>query len=460
MAPQRIRTADLVRLFNAINRPLYVLDEQLTVCFCNEACAEWIGPAAGELLGRRCTYRSRPADEGAASPQTVADGLCPPPSVLEGRAVAGIVTAAGGARRRARFVPFGPSDRQVLAVMALLEPTDLAETDEPAAPGGLEPVEPRADQLHDHIRRFRQEAAGRYGADRLLGSSPAMRLARLRIELAAATRASVLVVGPVGSGRQHVAHAIHYARDPRREGTLIPVDCAVLDTDLIRSTVQTLAANPLGERAARSTLLLAEADLMPSEVPADVAAALAGRSFPLGVVATATTPLETLAAAGRCHPQLAAVLSTIVIRLPPLAQRREDVPLLAQMFLEEINAQTARQLAGFSPAALDRLDAYAWPGNVDELAAVVAEAHQRARGRQIEPDDLPEQLRHAAAAAAHPPREEETIQLDEFLGRIERELIARAVARAKGNKTRAAALLGMTRPRLYRRMVQLGLEKE
>ena len=88
----------------------------------------------------------------------------------------------------------------------------------------------------------------------------------------------------------------------------------------------------------------------------------------------------------------------------------------------------------------------------------MAEAHQRAAGPEIDVADLPERLHWAAQAAAQPRRAEETIVLDEYLGRVERELIRRALARAKGNKARAARLLGMTRPRLYRRMVQLGLE--
>jgi DNA-binding NtrC family response regulator len=104
------------------------------------------------------------------------------------------------------------------------------------------------------------------------------------------------------------------------------------------------------------------------------------------------------------------------------------------------------------------LDAYAWPGNLDELARVVAEAHRRVEGPQVGAGDLPDRIRLAAEAAAYPPRPEETIVLDEFLAGVERELIRRALAQAKGNKAKAARLLGMTRPRLYRRLVQLGLE--
>ena len=177
------------------------------------------------------------------------------------------------------------------------------------------------------------------------------------------------------------------------------------------------------------------------------------------LIATAEQSLLELARRGRCREDLAALLSTIAIELPPLAQRREDLPLLAQLFLEEANARGGKQLGGFSPEALDRLDGYSWPGNLDELAQTVAESHARAEGPLVQAEDLPERLRWAAETILRPRRKDETIVLDEFLGRIERELIRRALARAKGNKAKAARLLGLTRPRLYRRMVLLGLEE-
>ena len=281
-----------------------------------------------------------------------------------------------------------------------------------------------------------------------------MRLARAQVKLAAASHASVLVLGPPGSGRQHVAGAIHYGTDPEHEGSLIPLACSALGADLIRSTLKALAANPLGAPAARSTLLLNDADRLPVEVHAEAAGILSARSFLPRVIATAEQPLGQLARRGLYRENLASVLSTIVITLPPLCERREDLPKLAQMFLEDANAGREKQVGGFSSEALDRLDAYAWPGNVDELARMVVQAHQQAEGPEIGPGDLPKRIRLVADAAAHPRPVEETIDLDGLLGRIERELIERALAQAKGNKTKAAGLLGLTRPRLYRRLVQ------
>ena len=175
-------------------------------------------------------------------------------------------------------------------------------------------------------------------------------------------------------------------------------------------------------------------------------------------MATAAEPLRELSRRGKFRGDLAALLSTITIELPPLGGAPRRSAAVGPTVPGDCNAAGPRQIGGFSAAALERLDAYPWPGNLDELAEVVAEAHGRAAGLEIGVGDLPERLHVAAQAAAHPRRTEETIVLDEYLGRVERELIRRALGRAKGNKAKAARLLGVTRPRLYRRMVQLGLE--
>jgi DNA-binding NtrC family response regulator len=306
-----------------------------------------------------------------------------------------------------------------------------------------------------------------------------MRRARAQAELAAGAAASVLVVGPPGSGRRHLAETIHYAADPAAAGALVPLECSLLPAEVIHSTFRGLLEgtaeraaisdqrsapsplvprpSPLAPPPGRSTLLLIDADQLPAESQAVLAETIAAAGVPIRLIATAAQPLAEAVRRGRYRQDLAAELSTIQIELVPLAQRREDLPLVAQALLEEVNARGRKQLGGFTPEALDRLDAYAWPGNVAELVQVVAEGHARAAGPEITADDLPERLRLAAEAAARPRRKEETIALEEFLARIERELIRRALARAKGNKAKAARLLGLNRPRLYRRMFRLGI---
>ncbi len=473
MPRKRITATELARMLNHVPQPVYVLDDDLHVVFLNEACCEWLGLAAEGLLGQRCAYHSGP---GADAAEGLAAALCPPPEVLVGREVTAYVsisrpvgsleaTAGTAPRRWVRFVPLGTGPEDVIGVVAVAAPDDSepeAEVDS-AAQQSAQPIQAQAYdepiRLHDLLQRFRAEAAVRYGADRLVGHSPAMRRARQQVELAAQSRCNVLLVGPPGSGRQHLAAAIHYGARPEQSGSLVPLACGVLGPELVHSTVTALARkSALGDRASRSTLLLGDVDQLAPEDQAQLAAELCGRRFPLRVISTSRQTLEELVRRRQFRDDLAAALSTLVIQLPRLAERREDLPLLAQLFLEELNARSARQLTGFASEAVDLLVAYSWPGNLDELAQVVAEAHRRAGGTIVERDDLPERIHLADDAARYPPQRPERIVLDEFLKRVERELIRRALAQAKGNKARAARLLGLTRPRLYRRMTQLGLE--
>ena len=191
-----------------------------------------------------------------------------------------------------------------------------------------------------------------------------------------------------------------------------------------------------------------------------MAAILPAAKCPLRLISTAATPLVDLPPRGHLSRGPGRHAEHDHHRVAAAGQAARRPAAAGPGPLEEQNARSGKQLGGFSSEALDRLCAYGWPGNVAELAQVVAESHARASGRLIARDDLPERLRLAAEAAARPRRKEEPIQLDEFVARIERELIRRALARAKGNKTKAARLLGLNRPRLYRRMVQLGLAEE
>jgi DNA-binding NtrC family response regulator len=442
------------------------LDPEATIVFANRACLDWVSQKAEDLQGQRCAYHSSPQ---ASGPAAVAAGLCPPPEALAGHEMSGIVACMTAesrlSRRRARFIPLAGAE-DFAGLIALVDPGELSEVGQvgnlPATVGqvgNLPHENSEAARLHEQVRAFRRHVAASHRADSLAGESLAMRRARAQIEVAVKSRASVLVIGPPGSGRQRAARAIHYgdAKEPR--GPLVPLACSVIEEDLIVSTVAALAARKLPpEAVGGGTLLLSDADTLSPAVQAELARLVGAKAFSLRVIATSQTPLIELARQGKYREDLAHLLGTLVIELPPLCDRRGDLPLLLQLFLEEANARSEKQLSGFSPEAIDCLDAYPWPGNVDELVRVVNQSHERAAGPQIGLGDLPEQIHLAASAAAHPRRVEETVVLDEFLTRVEKELLQRAMARAKGNKTKAAKLLGVSRPRLARRLVQLGLE--
>jgi DNA-binding NtrC family response regulator len=145
--------------------------------------------------------------------------------------------------------------------------------------------------------------------------------------------------------------------------------------------------------------------------------------------------------------------------MPALRQRMDDLPLLAQAWVEASNAQSSKQVAGVATEALELLALHKWPRNLDELGEVLQAAHRQTSSVWITPRDLPDRIGHAAGHAQFAKSPEEVIELEVFLARIETELIERALARAKGNKAQAARLLGMTRPRFYRRLAQLGLDE-
>lgn len=445
--------SDLVELFDASPAPVYLVDDRRRIVYVNSACCKWLGLKAADLLKQRCVYRT-PAE--AEGPSAAAEALCPPPPSFRGQHRDAVVVwrGAGGVAkyRQARFLALDDGEDESSSVLAILERDDCGA---PTLADAADATRHDA-QLHERLQQFRVQMVGRYRVDSLIGVSPQIVKARVQIELAMRVRSHVLIVGPSGVGKDHAAKAIHYGQP--RAGTLVPLSCSVLETNLLRSTLRA-AWMRITAGESSTTLLLEDIDAMASDAQADLLEMLRADLPRLRVVATSTRSLGELAAVEGLSPQLACAISTLTIELPPLAERLEDLPLLAQAFLEEANAGSARQLAGFSSAALDALAAYHWPLNVDELGELVRESHERATGGEITPQDLPSRLQYAAGAAAHPSKASEAIVLEDFLAQVERELVERALQRAKGNKSKAARLLGMTRPRLYRRLVQLGLEQ-
>ncbi len=427
---------ELVKLFHASPRPIYLLDERRRIVFCNQALLSWVGCATGDLEERVSNYHTVSEVAGL---DALAAGLAPPPATPQSDLTA-IVACPGPdgrlRRRLARFVPLATEAEHPSALMALVDAADLPET-EASPPAG---AEPDAAWLHERIRSFHRRAAARLGIDRLLGDSLLMRRLRAQVATAAGSAASVWILGPPGSGRQRTAEAIHYGADGAI-GSLIPLDCAVLSGELVISTVQTLSARrPSAERPAGGTLLLADVRSASSRRADQPGPGPLRTGVPPAIDRHGAAAVGRAAQGRQVPAGPGAAPSTISIQLPPLAERREDLPLVAQLFLEEVNSQGGKQLAGFTPEALDAMDAYAWPGNLDELAATVAAAQRRAQGPQIALADLPDEIHLAAAAAARPRKPEETIVLDEFLARIQRELIQRRCAGRKATRPRRAAV--------------------
>jgi DNA-binding NtrC family response regulator len=370
--------------------------------------------------------------------------------------------------RQGRFVPLaagiasGRETSPLVAVACVLAAEDRS-SDEVA--GQLSSDADR-DALHAAIRRFRRGQAEHYDPARLVGVSPAMQTVRRQIALAAAASVPVTIIGLPRTGRDHVARAIHYHPPADVACKLIPLDANSLSVEELKWAFRALERESRPGRP--GTLLVREIDQASPDVQKELRAVVMSRQPGVRVLVTSTEDPRSLVerqvtgdnadeAVEPFDRSLAIALATLIICLPPLHERRGDLPLLAQLFVEECNRATGNQIGGLKRGAVELLATYSWPGGIDELRDVIQTAHAAAAGTEITSADLPPIIHHAAAAAEIPAPSTGPIDLEAYLVRIERELIERALRIADGNKTRAAELVGMTRPRFYRRLEQLEL---
>ncbi|RKY60358.1 MAG: hypothetical protein DRP94_00795 [Candidatus Latescibacterota bacterium] len=300
------------------------------------------------------------------------------------------------------------------------------------------------------------------------GRSPAMRKVLELIDKVAPTDATVLVLGESGTGKELVARRIHHT-SPRRDKPLVAVHCATFPENLLESELfgyergAFTGANrrKVGhfEYADGGTIFLDEVGELPASVQAKLLRFLQERQFTrLGgvepvrvdvrVIAATNRDLEREVREGRFREDLFYRLNVFPIELPPLRERREDIPLLVEHFLRQRN----RPPDVVSPEAMEALLAYDWPGNVRELENVIERALILAGEGRITPDLLPFGRPKAGAKVELP---DEGVNLEE----VERELITQALEKAGWNKAKAAKLLGITRRRLYSRMEALGIRK-
>jgi transcriptional regulator with PAS, ATPase and Fis domain len=304
----------------------------------------------------------------------------------------------------------------------------------------------------------------------MIGSSVEMRKIYQLVEQAAPTSASVLISGESGTGKELVAQTIHQLSQ-RASQPFVPLNCAAIPDTLLESelfghekgafTGAFARRQGAFELANRGTLFLDEIAEMTPATQAKLLRVLQERSFrTLGgqreqsvdirvVAATNIDPPEAVRQ-GKLREDLFYRLNVFAIQLPPLRDRKEDIPLLAQAFVKEFSARNGRTVAGVSDRAMQTLEQYHWPGNVRELRNVIERATIVARGDMIEPDDLP-----ALAAASAPAAQTAGgtalaagITVDE----AERRLIELTLAHTGGNKTRAAEMLGISLKTLHNKL--------
>jgi DNA-binding NtrC family response regulator len=320
-------------------------------------------------------------------------------------------------------------------------------------------------------RALRAELAGRFAGGALVGSSTAFRRLLATMERVAEADITVLVLGASGTGKEMVARALHWG-GRRREGPFIPINCAALPETLLeselfgieRGVATGVERRPgLIERASGGTLFLDEIGDMSPAVQAKILRVLQEREvtrvgtvrpIPVDVRVIAAThrDLEEAVREGRFREDLYFRLKVATVRVPSLAERREDIPLLARHFLARFAEKHGRRGLRFAPEVLGALAARPWPGNVRELENLVEQAVVLGEGPVL---GLPD-----AGTEASAPDDglDYRSVVGSAAGNAERALIERALAAAGQNRTRAARLLGIGRRTLLYKLKRLGLE--
>jgi two-component system, NtrC family, response regulator AtoC len=305
----------------------------------------------------------------------------------------------------------------------------------------------------------------------ILGKAPSMQRVMETIASVADTDANVFVVGESGTGKELIANALH-EKSRRKDGPWIKINCAALPKDLIESelfghnrgafTGATTDKVGLLEEAHQGSLLLDEITEMPVDLQAKLLRVLEERvvrrlggakSVPVDfrLISSTNRAPEVALKEGQLRRDLYFRINTVTIAVPPLRDRRDDIPILAHAFLEHYRAKHARQIDEIEPEAYRRLLSYAWPGNVRELQHAIERAVLVARTREITLADLPETLQHGSGdpdGGNITPSEVPSGSLED----IERASILKALDTTRWNKQAAAALLGLRRPTLYSKM--------
>jgi DNA-binding NtrC family response regulator len=325
------------------------------------------------------------------------------------------------------------------------------------------------------LEQLREEMGQRYGPEGIVAFSREMEEVLRKIRLVSPTRMNVLIQGESGTGKELVARAVH-AMSPRRGKPFLPLNCAAIPETLLESelfghekgafTGAIAARQGKMEAAEGGTLFLDEVGDMALSLQAKLLRAIEQKEIShvggsqvihvdVRILAATNSDLKAKVADKEFREDLFYRLNVFNIVVPPLRDRREDIPKLADQFLQEIARENRMERKAVSPEALKAMLAYRWPGNVRELRNGMEVAALVAKGEAIEPEDLPPEV----MAGAIPPSTAGPIPLpgSRTLEEIERDAIRAALKETGGNKTQAAKILGIGLRTLHRKVKEYGI---
>ncbi len=322
--------------------------------------------------------------------------------------------------------------------------------------------------------RLRNALRQKYKFQNLVGSTPEMLKIFQLIEKVSKNRSTVLIQGESGTGKELIARAIHF-NGPWAQKPFMPVDCSAINPNLVESelfghekgsfTGAIYSKKGVFRLSEGGTVFLDEITELPRPAQAKLLRVLQEHMVkPVGganyipvdvrVLAASNEDVEKAVREGKFREDLYYRLNVVQIQVPPLRQRKDDIPLLVVHFIEKYRQKHPNsKIRQVAPAVLRIFRAYSWPGNVRELENVIERAFALESGAEIQAGDLPEYLRHEVGAAL---RDFEVPPL-RSLEEMEREAIERTLHATRGDKNQAAQILGIDRSTLYRKMKRYGL---
>jgi Nif-specific regulatory protein len=367
----------------------------------------------------------------------------------------------------------GMFDEQDLEVALLLGSQAALAVDNASLVGRLRVAEERARGENVYLKK-RGEQRMRF--ENIVGEAPSMKALLAQLEKVIDTRATVCIAGETGTGKELIASAIHY-KSGRADKMFVAQNCAALPENLLESelfghkrgafTSADADKKGLFEIADGGTLFLDEMGEMPLSLQAKLLRVLQeGTIRPVGATSEKQVDVRIICAThrdlaaevekGRFRQDLYYRLMVFPLQLPPLRERREDIPALAAHFLKRYVEEYRIDVPGFTQEALDALAGYAWPGNIRELENEVQRlVIQAESGHWIEVTDLSPRLRRVEGTVARVAPKKGTLK--EMMDQVERWLLQEALREHGGNKTRTAGTLGITREGLHKKLAKFGL---
>jgi PAS domain S-box-containing protein len=431
-------------ILESISDGVFTVDENWRITSFNRAAEEITGTPRADAIGRRCSdvFRASMCESGCALGRTVETGS---PVVNK---TAFIVNADG------KRIPISVST-------ALLRDADGAVV------GGAETFRDLT-----LIEELRKEIKGRFQIGDILTRSATMRRVLELLPRVAESESTILIQGETGTGKELVARAIH-GLSARQKGPFIAVNCGALPDTLLESELFGYKAGAFTGAsrdkpgrfalARGGTLLLDEIGEISPAVQVRLLRVLQERQYePLGgtrseeedvrVIAPTNRDLAAQVASGEFRQDLYYRVNVVTVELPPLRERREDIPLLSQHFVSVFNAVQNKRVSGVSNDAMAVLAAHDFPGNIRELRNVIEHAFMFCRDAYVELEHLPAELVPVSVPAGRKRK------MQDIVTAVEAQTIREALERNAGNRLAAAQELGMHKSTLFRKVKLLGIE--